>query len=32
MENYKGIYFGTNTEQKSFEGGAHFRYKELYQE
>ena len=32
MENYKGIYFGTNTEQKSFEGGAHFRYKELYRE
>lgn len=30
MDNYKGIYFGVNAEAKSFEGGAHFSYKELY--
>lgn len=31
MDNYKGIYYGQITETKSFEGGAHFRYKDLYQ-
>ena len=30
MDNYKGIYYGQTTETKSFEGGAHFRYKDLY--
>ncbi len=30
MEDYKGIYYGEEKEQKSFEGGAHFRYKDLY--
>ena len=31
MDNYKGIYYGTTSETKSFEGGAHFRYSALYQ-
>ena len=30
MEEYKGIYYGDNTEQKFYEGGAHFKYIELY--
>jgi hypothetical protein len=30
MDNYKGIYYGQTTETKSFEGGAHFKYKDLY--
>ena len=31
MDNYKGIYYNTKNECKSFEGGAHFRYKDLIQ-
>ena len=27
---YKGIYYGDTNEQKFYEGGAHFRYKDLY--
>ena len=30
MDNYKGIYYNATNEQKSFEGGAHFRYNDLY--
>jgi len=30
MNNYKGIYYKESKEQKYFEGGAHFQYKELY--
>ena len=30
MEEYKGIYYGEKKEQRFFEGGAHFRYKDLY--
>jgi hypothetical protein len=30
MDNYKGIYYNAPTESKSFEGGAHFRYKDLF--
>ena len=30
MDNYKGIYYNAPTEAKSFEGGAHFRYKDLF--
>lgn len=30
MEDYKGIYYNDETEQKYYEGGAHFKYKELY--
>lgn len=29
MTNYKGIYFGGDNEQAYYEGGAHFRYKDL---
>ena len=29
MEEYKGIYYGDTNEQKSYEGGAHFRYSDL---
>jgi hypothetical protein len=28
-ENYKGIYCGDDDEQKYYEGGAHFKYREL---
>jgi hypothetical protein len=31
MEEYKGIYYNDNTEQQFYEGGAHFRYTDLYQ-
>jgi hypothetical protein len=31
MEEYKGLYYNDNTEQQFYEGGAHFRYKDLYQ-
>ncbi len=31
MNNFKGIYFDNNQEQKLFEGGAHFKYLDLYQ-
>ena len=30
MDEYKGIYYGDSTEPKFFEGGAHFKYKDLY--
>ena len=30
MEEYKGIYYNDDKEQKYYEGGAHFKYKELY--
>ena len=30
IENYKGVYFGNENEQKYYEGGAHFKYKDLY--
>ena len=31
MNEYKGIYYNDNTEQVFYEGGAHFRYIELYE-
>ena len=30
MREYKGIYYGDDTEKKYFEGGAHFKYIKLY--
>ena len=30
MEDYKGIYYNDDIEQKYYEGGAHFKYKDLY--
>ena len=30
MHEYKGIYYGENNEQLFYEGGAHFKYIELY--
>ena len=30
MEDYKGIYYNDIAEQQYFEGGAHFKYIELY--
>ena len=30
MDEYKGIYYGDETEQKYYEGGAHFKYIKLY--
>ena len=30
MDDYKGFYFKNQKEQKYFEGGAHFKYKDLY--
>ena len=30
MEEYKGIYYGDETEQQFYEGGAHFKYSKLY--
>ena len=30
MKDYKGIYYNESKEQKFFEGGAHFRYKDLF--
>jgi hypothetical protein len=30
MEEYKGIYYGDSSEQKFYEGGAHFKYIELF--
>ena len=27
---YKGIFYGDDSEKKYFEGGAHFNYKDLY--
>jgi hypothetical protein len=31
MEEYKGIYYNDNAEQIYYEGGAHFKYSELFQ-
>ena len=31
MKNYKGIYYNESKDCKYFEGGAHFRYKDLFQ-
>ena len=31
MQEYKGIYYGDENEQKFYEGGAHFKYEALYQ-
>ena len=31
MDNYKGLYYKETKEQKFYEGGAHFPYKELYE-
>jgi hypothetical protein len=30
MQEYKGIYYGDTNEQCFYEGGAHFKYIELY--
>ena len=30
MDEYKGIYYNYDKEQQYYEGGAHFKYKELY--
>ena len=30
MEEYKGIYYNDEEEQQFYEGGAHFKYNELY--
>ena len=30
MDNYRGIYFNNPKDQKYYEGGAHFKYKDLY--
>ncbi len=30
MNEYKGIYYNDNTEQQFYEGGAHFKYSDLY--
>ena len=30
MKEYKGIYYNDDKEQQYYEGGAHFKYKELY--
>ncbi len=30
MEEYKGLYYNDNSEQKFYENGAHFKYIELY--
>ena len=30
MQEYKGIYYGEEKEQKFFEGGAHFKYESLF--
>ena len=31
MENYKCFFYKNNKEQKYYEGGAHFKYKDLYE-
>ena len=31
MDNYKGFFYNNNKEQKYFEGGAHFKYRDLYE-
>ena len=30
LNEYKGIFYKDNKEHKFYEGGAHFKYKELY--
>ena len=30
MDNYKGLFYNNNKQQKFYEGGAHFRYKDLF--
>ena len=30
MRDYKGLYYNESKERKFFEGGAHFRYKDLF--
>ena len=30
MNEYKGIYYNDNTKQQYYEGGAHFKYNDLY--
>ena len=30
MNEYKGIYYGEESERKFYEGGAHFKYIHLY--
>lgn len=30
MNDYKGIYYNNSNEQQFYEGGAHFKYSELY--
>ena len=30
MDNYKGIYYNDSKDRRFFEGGAHFRYKDLF--
>ena len=30
MDDYKGIYYGDSIEPKYYEGGAHFKFIELY--
>ena len=30
MENYKGIYYNERKDLKLYEGGAHFKYKTLF--
>jgi len=30
MADYKGIYYNNDSSEKYFEGGAHFKYKQLY--
>lgn len=32
MNEYKGIYYDANSDPKSYEGGAHFKYHELCQQ
>ena len=30
MNEYKGIYYNNDSEHQYYEGGAHFKYKELF--
>lgn len=30
MEEYKGIYYNDDSEKQYYEGGAHFKYEELF--
>lgn len=31
-DDYKGIYYNNNYEQQFYEGGAHFKYSDLYKQ